>query len=282
MRYGYRNSATIVALAAAALQSAGFLLATALISHEGLNAFLLSRPSVTAHSWWLVYKDVQPGLNYYIWDTGGVMLFLLICFVAGIFLRKIYQRTASAEVFFAIFFLCSITFEALRIWNAYLILKGVSISICVIVTRFTYFGRIFGLVCLLFSSLYAIRIHFQGFGVLLLSALFLSFAFAYVLPIDRALIMSNFLYKLGDERSLWLLTLILKIAIFLNFLIAAAKRHDFSFVVSAFAALLILSGREFLLYHGPVLRLGVGLCIAVTGIWIFGRQMTKIYLWPNE
>ena len=233
-----------------------------------------------AHFWWLRYGSAPAAYAGLTWDIAGLFALLLVCLVAGIVLRRLYHRTASAEVFFIIFFLCSLALEALRIWNGLFLLEVLPLSISTIGTRIVYFGRIFGLVCLLFGSVYAVEIRFKRFGVLLLCSIFLSLVFAYVLPLDSSVILSNFLYRLGDERSTLLFVLVLQIAIGLNFFIAGLKRQQRGFVFAAISVLLMLAGRDLLLFQISLFSLIAGELVFVAGLGLFSRQMRRLYLWP--
>ncbi len=263
-----------------ALQLAGLLAAAVAVYFRGWHLSLGTTPTAPSHFWWLRYGAGQPGSTGLLWDLVGLFILLLICFIAGIVFRGLYNRTASAEVFFMIFFLCSFALEATRVWNGLLLLEGLPTTFSVIGTRVIYFGRIFGLICLLFASLYAIEIRFQRLGVLLLSSIFLSLAFAYVLPVDSSVVLSNYLYRLGDERSTSFFVLVLQIAACLNFVIAGLKRQHWAFPLAALAVLLMLIGRELLLFQITPFSLAAGELALVAGLWLFSMQMRRVYLWP--
>ena len=284
MTYGYRNSVLTIGLAASFISivgfvvSLGFLLSTVWADSGSITQAF---PGLPVHSWWLLYTDTSLSELEYLWNLGGLFLFLLIVMASCVILKRIYQRTASSEIFFFMFFLFSLTIEGLRTLNALLILEGAPVFVGVMLSKVIHFARFFGLFSFLFASLYSIEVSNQKFRILIMTSFLISLALTYVMPIDSSILLSNFLYKLGDEKSTWFITLILEIAVLANFLVAAFRKERREFALLALAVLLILAGREFVFFMSVPVFIGAGLVLTIVGIWLFRNQVHTIYLWPQ-
>jgi hypothetical protein len=282
MFYGYRSTILIAGLVFTGLILFGYLLTFILILNTGWIGFeqIFSRVQNTAGStWWLFHPGERKPGWLYIWYLAGLFALLLICLVSSFVLTRIYRRTASAEIFFFLFFLYSISFEAIWLWNAIAIVKSAPIFLGITLSKVVHFGRFFGLISLLFSSLYAIEISYQKFPILMLSPILVALALTYVLPIDSSVLMTSFLYKLGDEKSHWIVTLALEVVTVLNYLIAAYRREKNQFVWIATGVFLILLGRELLSFMLGPLTIVLSLVLAVAGIWLFSKKIYRLYLW---
>ena len=282
MPYGYRNTILVFGLALTSIILVGYLvtfiliLCTDWVGFEQIFSQALDRSQST---WWLLYPGAtKPGWQH-LWYFGGLFLLILICVISCVVLKRLYERTASAEIFFFLFFLYSISFEAIWLWSAIAIVKATPVFLGVMLSKIILFGRFFGLISLLFSSLYAIEMSYQKFPILMLSPVLISLALTYTLPIDSSVLMSNFLYKLGDAKSHWIVTLVLEIVTILNFLIAAYRREKRPFVWIALGVFLVLLGRELLIFMLGPLPIAISIVLAITGIWIFSKQIYRVYLW---
>ena len=226
-----------------------------------------------------VSGKASPEQTNLIWNFLGTAAWLAVGTVSGLLLRRLYVRTASPEIFFFLFFIFSMSFEALRGVNAVLILNEAPDLIVRILTRCVNFGRFFGLLSLLFSSLYAVGTGFQRFGIIILSTFSLAVTLAYSLPLHRTLLQANFLFRLGDESGVWFSVLAIKILILLDYLIAALKRQKAVYILIMAAVLLLLMGREILLVFSSPPRIAFAVGASILGIAAFGRITGRVYQW---
>jgi hypothetical protein len=274
MPYGYRNNILTAGIVLMSVMLIAYFVTLILIVFTGWAGFeqifhkIEDQASAETRSSW-----------YHLWYSGGLFLLILICFFSCTVLKRLYQRTASAEIFFFMFFLFSISFEVIWLWSGVAIVTGAPVFLGILLSKILLFGRFFGLISLLFSSLYAIEMSYQKFPILMLSPVLISLALTYTLPIDSSALTNNFLYKLGDIKSHWIVTIVLEIVTILNFLIAAYKREKPSFAWIALGVLLILLGREMLIFMHSPLPIAISILLAIIGIWLFSRQIYRIYLW---
>jgi len=282
MPYGYRNTILVFGLALTSIILIGYLITFILILCTDWVEFeqIFTRVQDQNQSTrWPVYLGATSLGGQHLWYLAGLFLLILICVISCTVLKRLWERTASAEIFFFLFFLYSISFEAIWLWSAIAIVKEAPVFLGIMLSKIILFGRFFGLISLLFSSLYAIEMSYQKFPILMLTPILISLALAYTLPVDSSVLMRNFLYKMGDAKSHWIVTIVLEIVTILNYLIAAYRRGKRAFVWIAVGVFLILLGREFLIFTLEPLPTAISIILAIAGIWIFSKQINRVYLW---
>ncbi|MBN2443314.1 MAG: hypothetical protein JXJ04_18280 [Spirochaetales bacterium] len=227
--------------------------------------------------WWFLYSDEAVNSGFLLDSIINITIFLIFCFIAGIIFRRLFKKIASPEIFFYAVFLFSFSFEGFRVFLLYIQL-GMPVYLGLLFSRIVIFGRFFGLMAIFLSSLYALEIKFQKFGTLLGGALILSLIIAYIVPMDSSTILSQLIYKPGDELSIFIANIALGFFALVNFFVAAINRNK-RFLYIILASLLIICGRElFLFIVGPVTG-SAGLTLLFVGTYLFYRHMDRIYLW---
>ncbi|MBN2534130.1 MAG: hypothetical protein JXB88_14670 [Spirochaetales bacterium] len=233
--------------------------------------------NVKPQYWWFLYKETPVTPGFLLNSIIIILIFILFCFIAGILFRRLFIKIASPEIFFYTIFLFCFSFEGFRVFLLYIQL-GMPVFLGLLFTRIVIFGRFFGLIAFFLSSLYSLEIKYQNFGILLGGGLALSLIAAYIVPLDSSIILSQLIYKPGDELSIFLANVALGFFAIINFLIAAFLRNK-RFLYVTLTSLFIFGGRElFLFITGPVTG-AAGICLLITGTYFFYRQIDKIYLW---
>lgn len=282
MMFSFRQSAvavgTVITLLLLLLCLLSFVLLITRGALSGQTSRLYDLPS---QIWWMSYGGEPQEPGSIAWNLSGLLAFLLICNVLVVAVRKAYDRTASSEVFFFLLFLFSLPFESIRGVNALLIHMETPAIVYRILTRVVLFGRFLGLICLLFSSLYAGGIQFQKFSTIFLASAAASLVLAYALPLDRSVLLSTFMNKLGDEVGAWFAVLAIQIFVFINYLIAAIKRQKALFLLALLSIAAVLTGREFLLFFSTPLRIISGLLLTTAGVFGFTHVMNRVYQWAG-
>jgi hypothetical protein len=253
----------------------------------GVAAFLVLRRGILPDGlgqvvepvprWLLLAGSLQPQpllVNSLI----GIFSLVAFSLLANLGVRTLYSKTYSPEMLFVMLFAASLALDAWRL--GILLVHGWELGppLTAILTRLILFGRFFGLLCLLASSLYAVGMRFSQYGVLIGGMGLLAFSLASLLPLDTTLFEPDFLYRVGDRQGYLFLRVILGLLILANFLIAIRLRGSRRFLLVAVAALLLLLGKE-LVQHGvaPVAA-GIGLGMLATGFVLFTRQIGVCYL----
>jgi hypothetical protein len=226
-----------------------------------------------AQLFWFYYA---PSAEASIWDEAGIVLIYLISFIAFFRLKLLFQKTGSSELFFLEFFIFSLLFEAFKCGSFVVDYLQWPPVLKIFFVRTVYFGRFFGLLAIFFSSLYAMQLDYQKYNILIGIIALVAFALSISISFDMDNLLSNGLFKLGDEQGLFIMMTALKLFSILTFVVAAFKR-DLALLISASCFLLI--GRELLLFTpGPVFIIMGGLFL-ISGIVLANYKIKALYYW---
>jgi hypothetical protein len=177
-------------------------------------------------------------------------------FIAFIFFRILFRNTGQGELFFFSLFLFSLLFETLRlaVFNGELL--GVSSLPGVIISRIVFGGRMFGLLALLFSSLYSLDFLYQKFEIIVAAMTLLAFLLGLSLPFEPRLLLTDGLFRLSDEQGLFILCVSLVILIVVTNVITVFRGRTPSIPAGIVAMIL---AREMMLFAlSPVALIGGG------------------------
>ena len=228
--------------------------------------------------WWFLYGENSYHSNDELWPMLGILLFSSISLGFSFYLRVIYKKSASLEVFFFSLFLFFITFENLRILVLYLSAVYNPIVINLVVTQILYFGRFGALFSLLFSSLFAVELKFHKIGIIIWIIIGVSFLLAYIISLDGTEYLAHLVYKLNDEKGVFILSMFIYGFILLNWIVAFFMKNN-RYILILLSCFLFLIGREFLLFTVSPLILILGLFGFFIGVLQFSRQLDKLYIW---
>jgi hypothetical protein len=242
------------------------------LSYTGQAVF----PTLTQY-WWFIYGSVPFSPEANKWSLGVGFLVLVFSLFGCYQLKNIYKRISSPEILFYIFFIFSFSLETFRIWSAFLLLKNFhySYSLGVVFSRVVYLGRFFGLLSLLMSSLYSFDINYHKYNLILLIIFLIAFTLAFVAPFDSSIVLSNFLFKLGDEIGIALISMSLALFALVTFLVAGFKKNNNDYILIAIATLIILIGRELLLFSLTPLVIILGVFAFIAGLFMFRYFVDK-------
>lgn len=257
----------------------GFLVAGYLLFHHGVPPLLRMPSYVPLPVDGLFGREPQGILIHLASELGSILLALPASGVLVLHLRNVYRKTPSVEVFFLSLFYLTLALESLRIVNLLFFAQHVSIELRLIATRAVYLGRLFGMFCLLASSLYAVGLKYANLGLLLGAVFLLSLTLSSILPIDATVFTASFLYRLGDVYGYRFVDIAMGLIYVLNFAGAGFIRASRRFLWIALAAALVFLGRELFLHGTGPLILGIGVGFLLAGGTVFGRQISQYYLW---
>jgi len=208
----------------------------------------------------------------------GIFALLVFSLASLAGTRNLLQKTAAPELFFLMLFFLSLTAEHLRAGILLLQLRAFPARFAVTLTRAVYMGRLFGLLCLLVSSLYAVGFKYSHYSTLIGFLVLLAFTLASILPIDSTRLEPDLLYRLGDPKVYLFVNYVLGFLMLLSFLVARQTRGSRRFLTVALAALLVFLGKELLSRSlSPWSAAGGVLCL-VGGTVLFSRQIGVVYL----
>ena len=197
-------------------------------------------------------------------------------------LRKLYRRTQSLEIFFFILFLYAFCFESFRAGAAISLVRNTPVYVGIAFSRTVYFGRLIGLLSMLFSSLYALPMKYPKYPILLLTSILVSLTIAASTPVDSTVLLSTVMYKLGEEHGMLFVTYSIGILSILNHLYAALHRRNVRFVATAVTVLMLLAGREIISNTVEPYAIAAGLLLIFFGKLFFSKQMARILIWYDS
>lgn len=220
------------------------------------------------NTWWFLYQDA-PGSPTAAWRIGAAVIASLVSFVAVQRAHVDYRRVRSPVIPFVMMFLLSLGLECLRAGTALLFAADGSISLSVLLTRVIYWGRFVGLFGLLLAGLYGLELKYTRFMVLAGLAMLVSFAMAAYIPVDRTMFLAQLTWKLGDEQSVWFLTVALEALAIATCVAAAVTRKTVGGVRLAIAVALCVATREIQFFAVQPAPAAAGLAAQVAASVLF-------------
>ena len=228
--------------------------------------------------WWTLLARMSAVPMTLACGLAGMLAVSGLGVASGPLVGRLFRRTSAPELLFLMLFLASLSLEVWRAANLLFRLLPVPAAMAAAATRAVLFGRLFGLCCLLASSLYAAGLKYSHYPAAAGAMALLAFTLAAVQPVDATTLTPSFLYALGDPQGYYAIGAALTVLIVASFLAAALIRHSPRFVAVAAGAALLLAGRVMAGYGAsPAAPVGV-LALAV-GTYLFVRQVAMYYLW---
>jgi hypothetical protein len=269
MAFGSRNSVLTLFLSvgiclAVVCAAAGIVIIVSLAGDGRINFF-------ESHPFWFSY-DISP-VGEIVNAAGIVLLFALGLGALNCY-RILFKRMAQAEIFFFALFLFSLVPETLRLAVLALQLLEAPPVLGLILSRVVYGSRVFGLFALFFGSLYALDLQYQKFEVAVAVMLGFSLFLTFVIPFDSQLLLTNGLYKVSDEQGLFIIYYSLMLLLCVNYIIAMIRGRGF---LMPLGMLLLLVGREVLVFTLSPVTLGLGAAVCLTGIILAYRGFESTF-----
>lgn len=228
-----------------------------------------------SQQWWGITRIMEtPNLH---WRLVAMTIVVFVSSLGSVLLRLLFRKTISSEMFFFAVFVNILCLESLRILHVFFMVTNQSHYWGLLITRVIYFSRTYGLFMLLASSIYAHDIKTHNFSTILGAAFIAAFSIAYLMPFDSTNIFSSFLYKLGDERGLAILIIMLEILIAVNFFRATVEKGISDYLFLGISITLVILGIEFFFFYHSLSMFILGMILLITGSAIFIRKHYTIY-----
>jgi len=172
----------------------------------------------------------------------GILAACCLGLAARPLVGRLFRRTAAPELFFLMLFLASLVLEAWRAATLLFHLLPMPAAMAAAATRAVLFGRLFGLSCLLASSLYAAGLKYSHYAAAAGGTALVAFTLAAVQPVDATALATSFLYRLGDPQGYFTIWVSLAVLSVVSLLAAALIRRSTRFALAAAGAALMLAG----------------------------------------
>ena len=221
----------------------------------------------------------SPGGRQIYWLLGGLLAQGLLSFIALWAMLRMFRKTTAPEMFFFSVFIFTLALDMVKAGQLVIIVLQYPPVYGAMLTRVIHFGHFLGIFCLLSSSLYLSGLEYQKTGIVLGIAALISLTLAYSLPIDFSRLFPNLMHPAGDQTTIQVVALLLDVIIIVNVLYALAAVQERAYLVLLGALVLIIAGRELVLYVAspPVYAAAAGSLFA--GVVLFAWRIRKLYLW---
>ena len=157
--------------------------------------------------------------------------------------------------------------------------RGAPLELRLILTRLVFAGRIYGLSCLLVSSLCAAGLKVANLRFLVGVPLVLALVLAGLLPLDATRLGPDYLYRLGDPHGFRFVEAAVAVLVVLDFAAAGLVRGDRRFLGVTLAAAALAAGRALFQYGPAPVWPAAGVVLILAGGVAFIRWSSQIYLW---
>lgn len=271
-----RLAAALAAAVAAAAALAGlgaFALAVLLVDPR-IRAALDGLPD---HSWWRFSRGTAAS-DAAAWTVGAAVASSLVAAGALLAARRFCARAAAVPVLAAGLFLVSMAFECLRGATALLVAADRSIAAALLLNRIVFGARFTGLLALLLAALHALELREQRPVVLVPVVLGASLVMAASVPVDRTTFIAQLTFRLGDERGVWFVNLVIGALAPLSVAVAAIVRRQPRLARLAAALAMLLAARELLQSGLRPVRLACGLALLALGAALLLGAIRRGYL----
>jgi hypothetical protein len=272
-------------LGSAFILAAGHLLclgplAWLLLFGHGLPSAALAALSglVGKPPWWTLLARMPAAQAILACGLSGILAVSGLGVACGPVVSRLFRRTSAPELLFLMLFLASLSLEVWRAANLLFHLLPVPAAMAAAATRAVLFGRLFGLCCLLASSLYSAGLTYPHYPAAAGALALLAFSLAAVQPVDVMTLTPSFLYALGDPQGYQAIGAALAALVVASFLAGALIRRSARFAAVAAAAALLLGGRALAGYGACPAAMAAGVLALAGGTWLFARQVATYYL----
>jgi len=191
----------------------------------------------------------------------------------------LFEKTQAPEILFFGLFALSFVFEILRIlvplqriypFPSVLLLGG---------TRFLFFGRLFGVLSLFVSSIYATGVDMQKQGRLIAVMLIAILIVALRIPVSGQSWDTSLTMISGYSAMLRLTEAVLLGITVLSFLVASYIKETKEYLFVALGVLLVSLGRALLIGADTWVIPALGLLMLIAGTWFVTQRLHRVYLW---
>ena len=227
-------------------------------------------PAQEAVSFWFLRRPViEVPMAPLLWQ---LLVLMPLVFVSLFYVRLLYRKTNSPELFFLSFFVFSLMGEGLRVLQIFYLLNDQSYFLSLVLTRVVWIFRLFGLFMVFSASLFGLEFTYQKLGNFVGMSLGLAVFLGANLTFQTTTLDSTGLYAPGDERGLLLIFLFLILLTLANFVFSAVvKKRPHS--LGQMGSVIFLLAASQVAYFGAVWS---GLLL-IPGAALLGRKVQSAY-----
>ncbi len=252
---------------------AGLVFSLFLAFTKKVPIFLVERGIYTTHN---IFGLRLSSLAYSLINSALLSTFAI---AVGFFILKTFRKTVSPEIFFFTFWLCALSFEAVRPIHLFLAVHGISDTGLSALDRLYMGSRFFGLMAIFISGLYAAGMrNDKQFSIIAICA-GIGIALSSIMPVNTGIWHQNLMFKLGYGRLIDGFSLAIILITIANYLIAVRVRGDKAYYYIAAGVALIVGGALLASRDtGPHLSL-LSILAMSGGSFVYIYKLHSFYLW---
>ena len=217
-----------------------------------------------------------PSLGYSL-----VNALLLAVYSVGVsfFILKTFRKTVSPEIFFFVFWLCSLSFEAIRPLHLFMAVQGASDSSLSILDRLYMGSKFLGLITIFISGLYAAGMRNEKQFSIIAICVGISAALSSIMPVNTGIWAANLMFRLGYGRLVDGFSAAILLITMANYLIAVRVRGDKAYYYIAAGAAMTVAGALVASRGASPLASLISLAAMAAGGFVYIYKLHSFYLW---
>jgi hypothetical protein len=252
---------------------AGLIFSIILAFMKRVPIFLIERGIYTTYE---LFGMRIPSLGYSL-----INALLLAAYSVGVsfFILKTFRKTVSPEIFFFIFWLCSLSFEAIRPLHLFMAVQGASDSSLSVLDRIYMGSKFLGLITIFISGLYAAGMRNDKQFSIIAICIGISAALSSIMPVNTGIWAGNLMFKLGYGRLIDGFSAAILFITIANYLIAVRVRGDKAYYYIAAGVALIIAGALLASRGTSPLASLISLVAMAGGGFVYIYKLHSFYLW---
>lgn len=209
----------------------------------------------------------------------AIGIFPLFALAGLIYILVAFEKTQTVEISFFAACVFATSFEAIRLLIPLNELWIHANFFSVTISRIVFFSRIFTLLALLSSAIFATGKTIQHVGPSIFLLSFFSFSLANAIPINSENISSNFLIPSGYKEIIIFFFLLLAVLCALSYFILGKRKNIPEYSRAATGVVLSLIGYFLLCACDSWIFFAGGSILFFTGSWLYLKPIHQYYLW---
>jgi hypothetical protein len=197
----------------------------------------------------------------------------------SLFILKTFRKTVSPEIFFFIFWLCSLSFEAIRPLHLFMAVQAATDSSLSILDRLYMGSRFLGLIAIFISGLYAAGMRNDKQFSIIAICIGISVALSSIMPVNTGIWAVNLMFKLGYGRLVDGFSAAILLITIANYLIAVRVRGDKAYYYIAAGAALAVAGALVASRGASPLASMLSFLAMGAGGFVYIYKLHSFYLW---
>ncbi len=209
----------------------------------------------------------------------AIGLFPFFSLAGLLYILFAFEKTQTVEITFFAACVFAVSFESLRLLIPLYEIGTYANFFSVTIARLVFFSRIFTLLALLSSAVFASGKTLQQLGPSVFLLAFFSFSLSSAIPINSGDMSSIFLATSGYRETISLFLFLIGALSALSYLILGKTRNIPEYSRSAGGIVLLLTGYAMLASCDTWVFLVAGTLLFFGGTWFYLNPIHRYYLW---